>query len=71
MPYSPQQNGAAERENRTLVKAARSMLQAKKLPNKLWAEAVNTAAYVLNRRGTTSVDICMSYGWDSRHRLNT
>ena len=33
MSYSPQQNGAAERENRTLVEAARLMLQAKKLPN--------------------------------------
>ena len=56
MPYTPEQNGAAERENRTLVEAARSMLQSKKLPNKLWAEAVNTAAYILNRTGPTEVD---------------
>ena len=55
MPYTPEQNGAAERENRTLVEAARSMLQSKKLPNKLWAEAVNTAAYILNRTGPTKV----------------
>src|SRR5437870_13732898 len=49
MPYTPEQNGAAERENRTLVESARSMIHAKGLPIKLWAEAVNTAAYVLNR----------------------
>ena len=56
MPYSPEQNGAAERENRTLVEAARSMLQSKRaLPNKLWAEAVNTAVYILNRTGPTKV----------------
>ncbi|GBM79238.1 hypothetical protein AVEN_250873-1 [Araneus ventricosus] len=42
-----------ERENRILVEAARSMLHAKTLPDKLWAEAVNTAAYVLNRTGPT------------------
>jgi hypothetical protein len=56
MPYTPEQNGAAERENRTLVEAARSMLQSMKLPNKLWAEAINTAAYVLNRTGPTKID---------------
>lgn len=49
--YTPEQNGKAERENRTLVEAARTMLHAKNLPKKLWAEAVNTAAFVLNRTG--------------------
>lgn len=56
MPYTPEQNGAAERENRTLVESGRSMLHAKDLPLKLWAEAVNTAAYILNRTGPTSVN---------------
>lgn len=56
MPYTPEQNGAAERENRTLVECARSMIHAKDLPIKLWAEAVNTAVYVLNRTGPTSVE---------------
>lgn len=55
MPYTPEQNGAAERDNRTLVEAARTMLHAKELPESLWAEAVNTAAYVINRTGATSV----------------
>lgn len=49
--YTPEQNGSAERENRTIVEAARSMIQAKGLPLKLWAEAVNTAVYNLNRTG--------------------
>jgi hypothetical protein len=56
MSYTPEQNGAAERENCKLIEAARSMLQAKGLPNKLWADAVNTAAYILNRSGPTKVD---------------
>ncbi|KRZ00412.1 Retrovirus-related Pol polyprotein from transposon TNT 1-94 [Trichinella zimbabwensis] len=48
-PYTPQCNGMAERENRTLVEKARSMLHARNLPRFLWAEAVHTAAYLLNR----------------------
>ncbi|GFU00346.1 retrovirus-related Pol polyprotein from transposon TNT 1-94 [Trichonephila clavipes] len=45
MPYTPQQNGAAERENRTIVECARSIIYAANLPLKLWAEAVNTSVY--------------------------
>nr|GEW59474.1 ribonuclease H-like domain-containing protein [Tanacetum cinerariifolium] len=44
-----QQNGAAERKNRTLIKAAKTMLADLFLPNTFWAEAVSTACYVLNR----------------------
>lgn len=55
-PYTPQQDRAAERENRTIVEAARSMRLASKLPKALWAEACNTAAYILNRTGPTSVE---------------
>nr|GEV19783.1 hypothetical protein [Tanacetum cinerariifolium] len=40
---SPQQNGVAERRNRTLIEAARKMLADAKLPVTFWAEAVNTA----------------------------
>ncbi|GJY58768.1 ribonuclease H-like domain-containing protein [Tanacetum coccineum] len=45
---TPQQNGVAERKNRTLIEAARTMLANSFLPNTFWAEAVNTACYVLN-----------------------
>lgn len=47
--YSPQQNGVAERKNRTLMEAARTLLIDSKLPNKFWAEAVHNANYTFNR----------------------
>ncbi|GJS41306.1 retrovirus-related pol polyprotein from transposon TNT 1-94 [Tanacetum coccineum] len=46
---TPQQNGVAERKNRTLIEAARTMLVDSKFPTTFWAEAVNIACYVLNR----------------------
>ena len=49
---SPQQNGKAERLNRTLVEHARAMLLDAKLPRTLWVEAVRHAAYVRNRTTT-------------------
>ncbi|MCO5579590.1 hypothetical protein L7F22_033447 [Adiantum nelumboides] len=48
MPYTPQQNGVAERKNRSLMEMARCMLKAKSLPHKLWMEAVACATHVLN-----------------------
>ncbi|CAK9820237.1 Retrovirus-related Pol polyprotein from transposon TNT 1-94 [Anthophora quadrimaculata] len=48
-PYIHEQNGHAEREIRTLVESARSMIHAKDVDKKLWTEAVNTACYILNR----------------------
>nr|GEZ69036.1 hypothetical protein [Tanacetum cinerariifolium] len=46
---TPQQNGVAERRNRTLIKAARTMLVDCKLPTTFWTKAVNTACYVQNK----------------------
>nr|GEU73547.1 hypothetical protein [Tanacetum cinerariifolium] len=46
---TPQQNRVAERRNKTLIEAARTMLADSKLPTTFWAEAVNTACYVRNR----------------------
>ncbi|GKB92985.1 putative ribonuclease H-like domain-containing protein [Tanacetum coccineum] len=46
---TPLQNGAAERKNRTLIEAAKTMLADSLLPILFWAKAVNTACYVLNR----------------------
>nr|GEZ28870.1 hypothetical protein [Tanacetum cinerariifolium] len=43
------QNGIAERKNRTLIEAARTLLADLLLPIPFWAEAVNTACYVHNR----------------------
>ena len=47
-PYTPQQNGAAERLNRTLLERARPMLLGSGLPPKLWAEAIVTANHLRN-----------------------
>nr|GEU60187.1 putative ribonuclease H-like domain-containing protein [Tanacetum cinerariifolium] len=49
IPRTPQQNGIAERKNRTLIEAARTMPANSLLPIPFWAEAVNTACYVQNR----------------------
>ncbi|GJS70782.1 putative ribonuclease H-like domain-containing protein [Tanacetum coccineum] len=53
-PRTPQQNGVAERKNRTLIEAARTMLADSKLPTMFWTEAVSTACYVLNRVSITN-----------------
>ena len=47
--YCPEQNGSAERENRSLQEMARTCLHARGLPKELWAEAVNCANYISNR----------------------
>uniref|UniRef100_A0AAV1TE50 Integrase catalytic domain-containing protein n=1 Tax=Peronospora matthiolae TaxID=2874970 RepID=A0AAV1TE50_9STRA len=49
VPYSPQQNGVAERMNRTIMEKARSMLYYKGIDMQWWAEAVSTAVYLINR----------------------
>ncbi|WVZ15253.1 hypothetical protein V8G54_012819 [Vigna mungo] len=54
-PYSPQQNGTAERKNRTIMEMARCLLHDKDLPKKFWAEAVNTAVFLLNRLPTKAL----------------
>ncbi|GKA85640.1 putative ribonuclease H-like domain-containing protein [Tanacetum coccineum] len=48
---TPQQNGVAERRNKTLIEAARTMLVDSKLPTTFWAEAVNTACYRTQSNG--------------------
>ena len=55
VPHSPQQNGVAERMNRTLVESARSMIAHAGVSNIFWAEAISTAAYVRNRLPTTAL----------------
>lgn len=48
-PHTPQQNGTAERMNRTLVEMARCLMKDGGLPRNFWAEAINTACYIRNR----------------------
>ena len=55
VPYCPQQNGVAERMNRTIMEGVRSMLFQAKLPLEFWAEACSTAVYLHNRSPTTAL----------------
>ncbi|GJR59339.1 retrovirus-related pol polyprotein from transposon TNT 1-94 [Tanacetum coccineum] len=62
-PYTPEQNGVSKRRNKTLIEAARTMLNSAKLPKQFWGEAVNTVYYTQNRsiivkrHGKTSYDV--------------
>lgn len=53
--YTPEQNGVAERMNRSIVEKARCMLLSSSLPKTLWSEAVKTAVYLLNRSPTSAL----------------
>ena len=55
MHGSPDQNGVAERRNRTLMDMVRSMRSNTKLPQYLWFEALKTSVYILNRVPTKVV----------------
>ncbi|KMQ89436.1 retrotransposon unclassified [Lasius niger] len=54
--YTPEQNGVAERKNRTLVDSARCLLLQSGLPPSFWAEAIATANYIRNRCPTKKLD---------------
>jgi len=56
-PYTPQQNGKAERLNRTLMEKTRAMMATAGLPKHLWAEAAVTANYLRNRSPTAKHDV--------------
>jgi transposase InsO family protein len=47
--YTSQQNGIVERKNRTLIEAARTMLNEYKIPDHFWADAINTTYHAINR----------------------
>jgi hypothetical protein len=48
-PYNPQQNGVAERKNRTIMEAVKTMIHDQDLSMCLWAEAAMAVVYVQNR----------------------
>lgn len=56
VPYNPQQNGVAERKNRSLLDTARCLLIQAELPPCFWAEAVNTANHIRNRCPSKSLN---------------
>jgi transposase InsO family protein len=53
---TPQQNGVAERFNRTITKTARCLRLNVELPKILWAEAVNMTYYIINRSPRVTLD---------------
>ncbi|GJX98296.1 retrovirus-related pol polyprotein from transposon TNT 1-94, partial [Tanacetum coccineum] len=60
-PYSPKQNGVAERKNRIVVEMTRSMMKQKGLPDSFWAEGASTSVYLLNISPTKKA----SWSWGS------
>ena len=66
-PYSPSQNGVAERFNRTLLELARAMIIGKNMPQFLWDEAVSHAAYLRNRAPTRALQGKTPY--EAYHKL--
>ena len=65
IPYTPQQNGVAERRNRTLLDMVRSMMAQANLPISFWGDALLTVAYVLNRVHSKSVPSTPYELWNS------
>jgi len=55
-PYTPQQNGVAERANRTIMECVRSMIPTQGLDLEFWAEAVNTVVYIKNQCPTKAFE---------------
>lgn len=55
-PYTPEQNGVAERDNRTLMEAVRSMIYSANVHTRFWGEALHNAVYCLNRSGSRMLD---------------
>ena len=62
-PYTPEQNGIAERDHRSSVEAARSLLHDRGVPLKMWAEAVNYSVYVLNRTLSNTATVTPFERW--------
>ncbi|KAG7563868.1 Integrase catalytic core [Arabidopsis suecica] len=54
--YTPQQNGVAERMNRTVMEKVRCLLNESSLEETFWAEAATTASYLINRSPASGID---------------
>uniref|UniRef100_A0AAG5D8R7 Endonuclease n=1 Tax=Anopheles atroparvus TaxID=41427 RepID=A0AAG5D8R7_ANOAO len=61
--YSPQQNGVAERKNRSLVEMARCLLSDANMHQRYWAEALNTAVYLQNILPTKAAKLSPFEPW--------
>lgn len=62
--YTPQQNGVAERKNRSVMNMTRCMLMGMGVPRRFWAEAAQYAVYILNRSPSKAVgDVTPGEKW--------
>ncbi|KMQ88074.1 retrovirus-related pol polyprotein from transposon tnt 1-94 [Lasius niger] len=62
-PYNPEQNGKSERDIQTINEMIRSMIYGRHLPKYLWSEAINMAAYILNRSVTSKSNKSLFERW--------
>ncbi|GJT63916.1 retrotransposon protein, putative, ty1-copia subclass [Tanacetum coccineum] len=67
---TPQQNGLAERMNRTLLNKVRCLLIQSDLPDSFWAEVTVTAAYLINRSLSTALEKKIPMDLWSGHPVN-
>lgn len=66
VPKTPQQNGIAERKNRTLIEMTRCMLASSGLHKQFWGEAVTTANHIINRLPSKSVETTPYELWHNK-----
>jgi len=65
-PYTPAQNGVAERSNRTIFNAARSIIYSSRVPIQLWAEAIAYSVYTLNTVLSSTAEVTPYEAWYKR-----
>ena len=73
VPHSPQQNGRAERFNRTIMEKGTSMLHNAGLSLGFWEQAVMTANYIYNRTpiALQNGELCMNSGMVQHQMFHT
>ena len=70
VPYTPQQNGVAERKNWSLMEMDKCMVKSQALPHSFWLEVVMCAAYVLNRCPTKALQSITPYeAWHDQNYM--
>jgi transposase InsO family protein len=76
-PYTPQQNGVAERKNRHLLDVVRTLLIDSSVPTRFWVEALSTIVHLINRLPSQVLNFASPYSilfgvipeYDSLHVL--
>ena len=69
-PYTPQQNGAAERKNRHLLDVIKTLLLESSFPSTFWVEALSTTVYLINRLPSRVLDFASPYYRIYHHHPN-